>query len=463
MTRTSIKDLIEGSRKMERSAFEVLAEQVKHPSVAAREKEETKRCADTVERQFKDRGYKVTRYAISDAPVLFAEKDVGAPKTLMFYHHYDVQPEGQMDLWNSSPWVLTELDGRAYGRGTIDDKGPMVVSMIGVDLAEKVLGKLPVNVKFIVEGEEESGPVSLPWFAKTYPHLIKADGCVWEGASAIPGSPSEVICGMKGDAYFEMHIGGPPLFPRTDVHSGEGGIVPNAAWRLVWALNSIKDDKGNVLIKGFNELAGEPAKEDLDVLRMYRRDIRGLYKADYGLESFAAKGSNLDMLTALYLRPVVSISGLTSGYQGPEDATIVPAQAHAKLDIRLVPGQTMDKVDVLLRQHLIEKGFTDVQVTFRGGYDPAKTPTDDPFIKIMHEVSSEFVSPAHADVVPMTGSSGPVAFFTPHTPICMTGSQADVEGTNIHAPDENMPMKSLVHGIAFTAAVIERLAEAGRR
>jgi acetylornithine deacetylase/succinyl-diaminopimelate desuccinylase-like protein len=463
LTRTSIKDLIEGSKGMQRTAFEVLSEQVKYHSVAAREKEETRKCADAVERQFKERGYKVTRYAISDAPVLLAEKNVGAPKTLMFYHHYDVQPEGEIGLWKSSPWVLTERDGRAYGRGTIDDKGPMVVSMIGIDLVEKALGRLPVNVKFVVEGEEETGPISLPWFAKTHPELIKADGCIWEGASAIPGSSSEVIAGMKGDAYFELHVGGPPRFPRTDVHSGEGGLVPNAAWRLVWALNSIKDDKGNVLIKGFNELAGEPAQEDVEVLSRYKRDVRTLYKEDYGLEHFAASGSNLEMLTALYLKPVVSISGLTSGYQGPEDATIVPAQAHAKLDIRLVPGQTMDKVDELLRGHLAEKGFADVQVTFRGGYDPAKTPTDDPFIRLMHEVSSEFVAPASADIVPMTGSSGPVAFFTPHTPICMTGSIADVEGTNIHAPDENMPMKSLVHGIAFTAAVIERMAEPSRR
>ncbi|MCU0858987.1 MAG: M20/M25/M40 family metallo-hydrolase [Thermoplasmata archaeon] len=460
MTRTSIKDLIEGSKGMQRTAFDVLSEQVKYHSVAAREKEETRKCADAVERQFKERGYKVTRYAISDAPVLLAEKNVGAPKTLMFYHHYDVQPEGEIGLWKSSPWVLTERDGRAYGRGTIDDKGPLVVSMMGIDLAEKVLGRLPVNVKFIVEGEEETGPISLPWFAKTYPDLIKADGCIWEGASAIPGSSSEVIAGMKGDAYFELHVGGPPRFPRTDVHSGEGGLVPNAAWRLVWALNSIKDDRGNVLIKGFNELAGVPAREDVEVLSRYKRDVRTLYKEDYGLEHFAASGSNLEMLTALYLRPVVSISGLTSGYQGPEDATIVPAQAHAKLDIRLVPGQTMDKVDELLRGHLAEKGFSDVQVTFRGGYDPAKTPTTDPFIRLMHEVSSEFVAPANADIVPMTGSSGPVAFFTPHTPICMTGSLADVEGTNIHAPDENMPMKSLIHGIAFTAAVAERMAEA---
>lgn len=377
----------------------------------------------------------------------------------MFYHHYDVQPPGQLDLWESSPWRLEVRGDRVYGRGASDDKGPLAASLVSIEILEELLGQLPVNVKFVVDGEEEAGPVNLPRFIFKNPGFMKADGCIWEAASAIPNSPSEVICGMKGNVYFELRAGGNPKFPRTDVHSGEAGAAPSAAWRLIWALNSLKDEKERILIDGFEKEIRGPNEDDLAAIRNGEAELGTYLRGKYGVENLVLGRDGLALASALYLDPVISICGLTSGHQGPEDMTIVPSSASAKIDIRIVPDLTVKKTEQLLRAHLKKKGFDDIQITSKGGYDPGKTPIGHPFIRLMHKTSSEVVSPAKANIVPMASASGPVSYFTPYVPICMTFSYDEALGTNSHAPNENAPLQSIECEIAYTALVAQRLAE----
>ncbi|MFW9924923.1 MAG: M20/M25/M40 family metallo-hydrolase, partial [Candidatus Thorarchaeota archaeon] len=148
--------------------IKLLGELVKHPSVAFREPKGIIDCANNLNAIFEHYGYQSKIYPTSPdgSPVVFAEKNVGAPKTLMFYHHYDVQPEDPLDLWQSSPWELVERNDRLYARGTTDDKGEIVISLLGMKLLEDEMGKLPINVKFIVEGEEEAGSNHLPLFTQ---------------------------------------------------------------------------------------------------------------------------------------------------------------------------------------------------------------------------------------------------------------------------------------------------------
>ena len=452
-------EILEKARDVEEEAWELLSEMVSYPSVATRDYRGIEDCANMLEERFKQTGYKVLRFSESGPPVVYAEKNVGAKKTIMFYHHYDVQPEGDLGLWTSSPWELTVRGDRAYGRGLADDKGPLVESMIGIELLEKLMTKLPVNVRFVVEGEEESAPNNLPKFAHAHPELMKANGCIWENGSAMPGSPAVIVCGMKGDAYFELRAGGNPKFPAVDVHSGEANAVPNPAWKLVWALSTLKDKNENILIEGFNKEVAEPTPQEMAAVMEHSEDLEGLIKKEHGLDKLLMGRKGEELVRWLYFKPTVTISGLTSGAQTSEDVTIVPAKASAKVDVRLVPNLTMEKAERLVKAHVLKQGFDDVEVEFKSGYDPAKTPLDDPFITMLKALSAEAVAPAYVRVIPIIGSSGPVAFFTPHTPICMTYSHAEVDGTNSHAPNENMLVANMRNGIAYCAATALRLGE----
>jgi acetylornithine deacetylase/succinyl-diaminopimelate desuccinylase-like protein len=181
-------DLVAESRKREKKALDMLAELVKYPSVAIRDHPTILECASCVEDQLRKFGYSVKQFPTGGSPVVFAEKNVGATKTLLVYEHYDVQPEDPLESWSVPPWQLTIKGERFYGRGTCDTKGPHIASLIGMSMIEDMLGQLPVNVRFVVEGEEEIGSEHLPEFAIPNKNLLKADGAVLEGLIVNPVS-----------------------------------------------------------------------------------------------------------------------------------------------------------------------------------------------------------------------------------------------------------------------------------
>ncbi len=470
MVAVSFSDLLSAASQYEAKTIDLLRELVCFPTVAFREQAGIEECANYLEQTLQAHGYKASQYPLPEgSPVVYAEKDVGAPKTLMFYHHYDVQPEDPLDLWKSSPWELTEREGRLFGRGTVDNKGEFAISLYAMELLEKKLGKLPVNVKFVIEGEEEAGSDNLPHFTKPNSSLLKADGCIWEGAILFPSedtssggdtlsipTPARVVCGLKGVAYFEVKVGGPPKFPNRDVHSGSAAAVPNAAWRLVWALNTLKDEQENILIEGFNELVIPPEKEDIEALKAYGGEFEEIILRDYELEKLLLSRGGLELLIELSHKPSLTICGLNSGYQGSGGKTIVPAAASAKVDIRLVPNLTTKKVDKLLRSHLIKKGFDDLEVELLTGYDPAKTSVTHPFVQMLRETTEKLVAPTPVNLIPVAYGSGPAYLFARHTPLVMVGNS--IEGINGHAPNENLPIRAIQPSLAYNALVAQLLA-----
>jgi acetylornithine deacetylase/succinyl-diaminopimelate desuccinylase-like protein len=457
MAITPYKELLAKAGKRQKKALDLLADQTKYQTVAPRDRKGLRGCADEVEAQLGDLGFKVVQFG--DPPTVYAEKDVGAEKTLMCYHHYDVQPEGDLNLWKSSPWKLTVRKGRAFGRGAADDKGPCVGSMVAIELIEDVLGESPVNVKFVVEGEEEWSSAVLAKFARKYPKRMKADGCVWEVLSATPGSTGEIKSGMKGDISIQLDVGGTPRYPVTDAHSGYAGAVPSAPWRLVHALKTLRDERDSITIDGLMELVVPPSEDDMRALRAYRGDIEQGIRDSYEISRFINDKKGVDLLSALYLEPSLSINGLESGCKGEEMMTIVPAKATAKLDLRLVPDMQSDDCVKLLRKHLDRRGFTDVRIKVTAGYEAAKTPVTDPFVQLVHRASKEVSKPSHVNLLPLMAGTGPAYLFTPHTPVAVGYSYADSEKCNEHAPNENTPLASIKNNIAFVATVAERLGE----
>ncbi len=456
---TQYPEIQEKALQKEKQALDMLGKLIEFPSVAIRDAESINQCADHVEKQLRSRGFDAKQFKTAGSPIIFAEKNVGAERTLLLYHHYDVQPEGPLELWESSPWKMTIRDGRIYGRGAQDNKGPYIANLLGISLIEEIRGELPINVKFVIEGEEEASSVHLSEFAKAHEDFLKADGCAIELLTTTPGSPAEVYCGCKGMVYLDVIAGGPPRFPRADVHSGFSNAVPNAAWRLIQALSSLKDENENILVDGIDERVMKPSDDDLKALEEYEADVVGMLKEDYGLDKLLLNLSGVDALEAVFMKPSITVCGITAGFDGPGCKTIVPSTARAKLEIRLVPHLTAENTIELLKKHFSDKGFDDIEIQDIGGssYDPAKTPVNNPFVRLVHDISREVALPASSSVVPMAFGTGPGYLFTPHAPMCLTISQVDLKGVNIHAPNENWPLKSLTNTIAFVAMVADRM------
>jgi acetylornithine deacetylase/succinyl-diaminopimelate desuccinylase-like protein len=400
--------------------------------------------------EFERRGYEVRVLPTSGAPVLVAEMNRDAEKTLMFYNHYDVQPEEPLDEWKSPPYRLSIRNERLYGRGINDNKGPLVANLFGVQAAFEAQGKINCNVRFIVEGEEEAGSLHLEEFCKAHPELLRSDGCVWEGACAVLGQTSDICAGVKGDVYFELRAKG---FSK-DAHSGDAPVVVNPAWRLIWALSTLKNMNEEILIDGFYDDVVHPKKEELALFAEYPPEKIEEYRQLYGTKHFLQGRDGVEFWKELILRPTCTVSGLLAGYTGTGTKTVIGKEAMAKLDLRIVPNQKVDKISKMLRRHLDKHGFSDIETRFMAGYEPSRTPIDNPFIKLLTTIAKDF-SGKDPVLYPSSPGSGPAYLFGAYTPWAACGT-FDPE-SNTHAPNESMRIDDLRQMTTFIAAIATEL------
>ena len=336
-------------------------------------------------------------------PLVFAQATGIYDKTLLFYLHYDVQPPEPIEAWESLPFELTRRGDRLYARGSADDKGHIIARLAGLAAVQHALGGLPCNVKFVVEGEEELGSPSMTDFVVQNVDKLSADGCVWEFGGVDHDGVPTLSLGMRGICYVELFV----KTANVDAHSGLGGsIFPNAAWRLVWALESLKNEDEHILIPGFYDNVMPPTAQDLDLISKLPDDAEKI-RMMYGLKHFlGGLTGGLDLKRAAVFEPTCTICGLSSGYQGRGSKTILPAEARAKIDFRLVPNQTPEEVLQKLRQHLDSLGFEDVEIQYNGGTRPARTDPDHLLVQLTSETALA-VYGKEPLVSPMIGGSGP--------------------------------------------------------
>ena len=414
-------------------SIEELSRLVAQPSVSAQNLG-LKECAAMVASMLKKRGFEVEVMPTEGAPVVLAERTGRGDQTLLIYNHYDVQPAEPLELWDSPPFEPTLRDGKLYGRGVSDDKGQLVARLFAIDAILDIDGELPCNVKFIIEGEEETSSIHLHDFIEQNADRLQADACIWEFGGVDHREVPMQYLGLRGICYVELSA----ETAKTDTHSGTGGsIFPNAAWRLVWALNSLKGPDEHILVPGFYDSVEEPSQRDLEFMEALP-EVSEEYKERYGIKNFT-KGltGGIELQIASVFEPTCTICGLTSGYQGPGSKTVLPANASAKVDFRLVPNQTPQEVLKQLREHLDNQGFSDIQIKFLGGEPPARTDPDDPFVKMVVE-TAEPVFGQPMQIVPMIGGSGPNYPFIHllNLPVVTAGS--GYPGSLAHAPNENI-------------------------
>lgn len=434
-----------------------LARLVAQPSVAA-QNWGMEECAALVAALLREQGLEARIMPTGGSPAVYAEGGRGE-KTLLFYLHYDVQPPEPLELWESPPFELTRRDDKLYGRGISDDKGHIAARLAALEAVRAVLGDLPCRVKFLVEGEEEIGSIHLPDFIARHKELLAADACIWEfGGVNFRGDPIQVL-GMRGICYVELTV----RTAKVDAHSGLGGsIFPNAAWRLVWALSTLKDREERILIPGFYDNVRPPSERDLQLLAALPDNRQNLIET-YGITGFLrGMDDPLEIRRAAVFEPTCTICGLTSGYQGPGSKTVLPAVASAKIDFRLVPDQTPDEIVAKLRAHLDAQGFTDVEITYSEGEPPARTDPDHPFIQLVNRAAEE-VYGRPPQVEPIIGGSGPNHAFIHHLGVPIAVAGVGHPQNNVHAPNENIRLPDFINGIKHTAHILLAFAEAGGR
>lgn len=426
-----------------------LFEFVRIPSVAAQNRG-IQECADFVINLLEKRGFTTELIDTGGAPLVYAERKGKSDKTLLFYNHYDVQPEDPIDLWDSEPFEPEERDGKIYGRGISDDKGALMTRIYGLDAILDEDGELPCNVKFIIEGEEEIGSVNLPPVIEANVEKFAGDACVWEfGGVDHRGVPMQYL-GLRGICYIELSV----TTASQDSHSGLAGtIFPNAAWRLTWALASLKDPDEKIRIPNYYENVVPPSERDWELFRALP-DPTDEYKSRYGIKEFI-KGnpSGAELMVQSAMEPSLTICGLDSGYQGSGSKTVMPAKAMAKVDFRLVPNQTPEEVLEKLRKHLDTEGFEDIEITYLGGEAPGRTDPDDPFVELVVNAATE-VYEVPQDIVPMVGGSGPNHAFIHYLKVPVVSLGPGYPGTQIHAPNENIRLADYLKASRHVARVV---------
>ncbi len=410
-----------------------LSRLVAQPSVGA-QNWGIQECAALTAEMLRRRGFDVRILPTAGAPIVFGERQGQSDKTLLFYNHYDVQPPEPLDLWETPPFEPSLRDGKLYGRGVSDDKGHLTARLFALDALLAELGDLPCGVKFIIEGEEETSSASLPGFVRQHLDLLKADACIWEFGGVDHEEAPVQYLGLRGICYVELSVETAAI----DVHSGLGGsIFPNAAWRLVWALNTLKGPDERIRLPGFYDKVRPPSQRDIELMAALPETAE-VYKQQFGVRAFL-KGlrEGVELRVEEVFSPTCTICGLTAGYQGPGSKTVQPARASAKVDFRLVPDQQPEDVLDQLRRHLDAEGFADVQIAYLGGQAPARTDPDDPFVTLVGQTGDEVYGKPHR-LVPLSGGSGPNAPFVHDLGLPVATAGLGHPDSRAHAPNENI-------------------------
>lgn len=427
---------------------------VKQPSVSAKG-EGIEECAELVEKMMQEAGLSTKIFRGEKGnPVVYGEIRSKKPsKTLLFYDHYDVQPAEPIEKWTHGPFSGKIADGKIYGRGASDNKGNLVSRLKAVQALLQVMGDLPANVKFFAEGEEEIGSPHLEPIIRKYKDYFSADAAIWEfGGTDRKGRP-QVTLGLKGVLSVELRASG----ASRDVHSANAPLIENPAWRLIWALNSLKDPEERVLIEGFYESVSKPSRRELEFIKNIPSEEEE-NKKELGIKAYLQGRSGLEARKALLYQPTCTINGILAGYTGKGSKTVLPHEAMAKLDFRLVPDQDSKDIFRKLCNHLKKHGFGDFQTIKHGSTEPTKTPANDPFVKLVTR-TAEKIYRRKAVVYPSGAASGPMHLFRNILGYPVVSVGCSHPESNTHAPNENLQVQSYITGIKFMAALISDFAK----
>jgi acetylornithine deacetylase/succinyl-diaminopimelate desuccinylase-like protein len=435
-------------------ALETLKEYCRFPTISAHKKAQPETAA-FVRRLLVENGFEAREYPTDGGPnVVFGQMIVDERKpTLLMYQHYDVQPVDPLNEWKRDPFDPVIQDGKFWGRGCGDTKGNLISQLLAVQAWQRVEGRPPLNLKFVVEGEEEVGSPHFASFVNANQDILKADGATIEGGDHLHEGTPKIELGCKGILYVEM-------VSRTaavDQHSSYAAITPNPAWRLIHALMTLRDAKGRIKVPGWYEDARRPTARELRYLKASVFSSQAL-KGFWGVKEFIGGDSDFEILKRLIYSPTCTICGFVSGYTEQGTKTVNPAVARVKIDFRLVANMKKEKQLAKLRDHLKAKGFEDIELL------PAPENLEAAAISLSARVVKAAIKGAvdafgrEPEVWPWSPGASAHGFFNDVVGVpSISGPGVGYDGSNYHAPNENIKLTDFVSGTKHMAAMFARM------
>lgn len=404
---------------------------IQQPSVSAKN-EGIEECAQLVKKILEKSGIKSEILRLKNvAPLVYGEvKSKKNPnKTLMFYNHYDVQPVEPFDLWDDPPFSGKIKGNKIFGRGSSDDKGELITRIKAVEASLKTIGDVPCNIKFVIEGEEETGSAHIDDYLKKYQKKFSCDGVIWEFGYVDSQNRPIIGLGMKGLLYVELSV----KESIRDAHSSLAVLIKNPVWRLIEAVQTLRDSDGKILIKDWYKETTPLSKQDLEIISKEPFDEQS-FKKEFGVKSFVGNLKGLNAKKALVGGATCNIAGFVSGYTGDGAKTVLPGTALVKIDFRLVPKMDPKKQVLRLKKHLKSKGFGDVSVKIYHGEAAARTNPTDPFVTKVKEAADQSFGKSIINV--SNAGTGPMHSFVNvlHAPCISIGSTYMF--ARIHSPNE---------------------------
>jgi acetylornithine deacetylase/succinyl-diaminopimelate desuccinylase-like protein len=418
---------------------------------------DVRRCAEWTAEEMRRVGLENVRLIETPGnPIVYGDwlKAPGAP-TILFYGHYDVQPVDPVELWESPPFEATIRDGEIYARGAADDKGQVFMHFKAIEAHLKKTGQLPVNLKILIEGEEEVGSKNLDAFIEANKTLLASDVVVISDSAMFDRGVPSICYSLRGLAYFQIDLRG----TKSDLHSGGfGGAVANPAMVLAQILAQMKDRSGHIRIPGFYDDVRALSEEERAAWKTLPFNEKK-YRKDLGAPKLAGE-REYSVLERVWARPTFEVNGLLSGFTGEGAKTVIPAVAMAKVSMRLVPDQDPDKIAQLFEAHLkkVAPGTVELKVTRMHGGKPWITDYDNPFVQAAGRAIEQGFG--KAPVFCREGGSIPVvSTFQKELGIPAVLFGVGLPDENAHAPNERLDLANFHNGVVASAILYDEIAK----
>jgi acetylornithine deacetylase/succinyl-diaminopimelate desuccinylase-like protein len=420
-------------------------------------KEDVRRAAEFVANEMKRIGLEhVEVIATQGHPLVYGDwLNAHGKPTVLCYGHYDVQPPDPLDEWKSPPFEPTERNNNIYARGAVDDKGQMYMHLKALEaLFRTGNGKLPVNVRLIIEGEEEVGGESISKFVREHPDRLKADVALVSDTEMFAPELPTLCVGLRGMVYTELEATG----AMTDLHSGMyGGAAPNPLEAVSRMLCKMKDDKGHILIPGFYKRVKKPSAAELKDWKRLPFNENDYRKREVGSKVLTGE-PGFSVLERTWARPTLEVHGIPGGFIGAGGKTVIPARASAKISMRLVPDQRPDEIFKLYSKFvkkITPKGI-EIKIKQFSVADPIVVKTDNEFVKASSAAMKEVFG--KDTVFIRSGGSIPiVADFEKALKIPSVMMGFGLPDDNLHAPNEKFHIPNFYRGIESIIRFLQKL------
>jgi acetylornithine deacetylase/succinyl-diaminopimelate desuccinylase-like protein len=432
------------------------------PSISAlpMHDDDVRRCAQWTADEMKRVGLENVRLAQTPGhPIVYGEwlHAPGAP-TILFYGHYDVQPVDPLNQWETPPFEPTVRDGEIYARGAADDKGQVFMHLKAIEAHLKQAGSLPVNIKLIVEGEEEVGSVNLDDFIRENKAQLAADVVVISDSAMFDRGVPSICYSLRGLVYFQIDVRG----TKSDLHSGVfGGAVANPAMALAQILAQMKDRGGRVKVPGFYDQVRELSETERNEWKKLPFNEKK-YRKDLGAPKLFGE-SGFTTLERVWARPTFEVNGLLSGFTGDGAKTVIPAVAMAKVSMRLVPDQEPDTIASLFEAFVkkVAPKTVEVTVTRMHGGRPWITEFDNPYVRAAGRAIEQGFG--KEPVFCREGGSIPVvSTFQQELGLPAVLFGVGLPDENAHAPNEKLDLGNFHGGVVSAAILYDEIAKVAR-